>query len=194
MVVQIQELYQFSPDWYRRSEVVRTRVRQYYVVLRSVVRHKPRLRRCLRRCRHCEIFFLTHPRNAGRRDLGCPFGCQAAHRKQSSTARSVAYYRNAEGKQKKRMQNSKRRQDRGRADLLGRATIGPGEPERQQLPLRANPVLGYIRRVVSLIEGRRVSQDEIVEMLARAVRQHSIFRRRKMEYLLSYWKNRARYP
>jgi hypothetical protein len=39
-----------------------------------------------------------------------------------------------------------------------------------------------------------VSQDEIVEMLARAVRQHSIFRQRRMEYLLSYWKNRARYP
>jgi hypothetical protein len=47
--------------------------------------------------------------------------------------------------------------------------------------------------VVSLIEGRRVSPEEIVEMLAR-VRQHSIFRRRRMEYLLSYWENRARYP
>jgi hypothetical protein len=48
--------------------------------------------------------------------------------------------------------------------------------------------------VVRLIEGRRVSQEEIVEMLARAVRQHSIFRRRRMEYLLSYWENQARYP
>jgi hypothetical protein len=193
LLVQIQELFQFCPDWYRRSEVVRTRVGQYYVVLRSVVRHKPPLRRCLRRCRHCGIFFLTHPRNAGRRDLGCPFGCQAAYRKQSSTARSVAYYRDEQGKQKKRMQNSKRRQNRGRADPPGRATIGPGEQQRP-LPLQANPVLGYIRMVVSLIEGRRVSQEEIVEMLARAVRQHSIFRRRRMEYLLSYWKNRARYP
>ena len=194
MLVQIQELFQFCPDWYRRSEVVRTRVAQYYVVLRSVVRHKPPLRRCLSRCQHCGIFFLTHPRNAGRRDLGCPFGCQAAHRKQSSTARSVAYYRNEVGKQKKRMQNSKRRQNRGRADPPGRAANGPGQQERPQLPLQANPVLGYIRMVVSLIEGRRVSQDEIVEMLARAVRQHSIFRQRRMEYLLSYWETRARYP
>lgn len=92
------------------------------------------------------------------------------------------------------MHNRKRWQDRGGADPPGRATTGPREPERQQLPLQANPVLGYIRMVVSLIEGRRVSQEEIVEMLARAVRQHSIFGRRRMEYLLSYWKNRARYP
>ena len=194
MLVQIQELFQFCPDWYRRNELVRARVGQYYVVLRSVVRHKPPLRRCLSRCRHCGIFFLTHPRNAGRRDLGCPFGCQAAHRKQSSTARSVAYYRNSVGKQKKRMQNHKRRNHPGRADPLRRVTIGGEGEERQQLQLQANPVLGYIRMVVSLIEGRRVSQDEIVEMLARAVRQHSIFRQRRMEYLLSYWETRARYP
>ena len=167
---------------------------QYYVVLRSVVRDKPQLRRCLSRCRHCGIFFLTHPRNAGRRDLGCPFGCQAAHRKQSSTARSVAYYRNSVGKQKKRTQNNKRRNHPGRADPPRRVTIGGEGEERQQLQLQANPVLGYIGMVVSLIEGRRVSQEEIVEMLARAVRQHSISRRRRMEYLLSYWETRARYP
>ena len=173
---------------------MRARVGQYYVVLRSVIRHKPQLRRCLSRCRHCGIFFLTHPRNVGRRDLGCPFGCQAAHRKQSSTARSVAYYRDEVGKEKKRTQNGKRRQDPGRADPPRRVTIGPDEGERQQPPIQANPVLGYIRMVVSLIEGRRVSQDEIVEMLTRAVRQHSISRRRRMEYVVSYWTNRARYP
>ena len=194
MLVQIQELFQFCPDWYRRSELVRARVGQYYVVLRSVVRHRPPLRRCLSRCRHCGIFFLTHPRNAGRRDLGCPFGCQAAHRKQSSTARSVAYYRNSVGKQKKRTQNNKRRNHPGRADPPRRVTIGGEGEERQQLQLQANPVLGYIGMVVSLIEGRRVSQEEIVEMLARVVRQHSISRRRRMEYLLSYWETRARYP
>ena len=194
MLVQIQELFQFCPDWYRRNELVRARVGQYYVVLRSVVRHKPPLRRCLSRCRHCGIFFLTHPRNAGRRDLGCPFGCQAAHRKQSSTARSVAYYRNSVGKQKKRTQNNKRRNHPGRADPPRRVTIGRQGEERQQLPLPANPVLGYIGMVVSLIEGRRVSQEEIVEMLAQAVRQHSISRRRRMEYLLSYGKTSARYP
>ena len=194
MLVQIQELFQFCPDWYRRSEEVRARVGQYYLVLRSVVRHKPQLRRCLSRCRHCGIFFLTHPRNAGRRDLGCPFGCQAAHRKQSSTARSVAYYRDAVGKEKKRLHNGKRRQHPGRPEPPRRVTIGRSAGEQPQRQLPASPMLGYIGMVVSLIEGRRVSQAEIVEMLARAVRQHSIFRRRRMEYLLNYWNQRARYP
>jgi len=45
--------------------------------------------------------------------------------------------------------------------------------------------------VVSLIEGRRVSQEEIVEMLVRAVRQHSMYRRRKIEYVLRYWEKKA---
>ena len=36
------------------------------------------------------IFFLTDARNAGRQDLGCPFGCRQAHRRRQSTRRSVA--------------------------------------------------------------------------------------------------------
>src|SRR5262249_19646265 len=83
-------------------------VLQYYLLLRSVLRTKPRLRQCLVRCRHCRIFFLTHPCNAGRKDLGCPFGCRRAHRKQQSTLRSVAYYRDPIGKEKKRALNGKR--------------------------------------------------------------------------------------
>ena len=82
----------------------------YYVVLRSVLRLKPWLRKCLARCRHCGIFFLTDVRNAGRKDLGCPFGCRQAHRQSQSTCRSVAYYREPEGKVKKRDLNARRRQ------------------------------------------------------------------------------------
>jgi hypothetical protein len=164
-------------------------VGQYYVVLRSVVRDKPQLRRCLRRCRHCGIFFLTHPRNAGRRDLGCPFGCRTAHRRQGSTARSVEYYRSPVGKEKKRMQNG-HRQDQRRADHPGRAAVDQCPREREEMRFDADTV-SYVGMVVSLIEGRRVSQEEIVEMLVRAVRQHSIPRRRKIEYVLSYWEKKA---
>ena len=162
---------------------------QYYVVLRSVVRDKPQLRRCLSRCRLCGIFFLTHPRNAGRRDLGCPFGCQAAHRKQGSTARSVEYYRSPVGKEKKRMQNG-HRQDQRRADHPRRAAVDQCPREREEMRFDADTVR-YVGMVVSLIEGRRVSQEEIVEMLVRAVRQHSMYRRRKIEYVLRYWGKKA---
>ncbi len=87
-------------DWCRRGAVAAL-VLEYYLLLRSVLRAKPHLRACLTRCRHCRIFLLTHPRNAGRHNLRCPFGCREAHRRQQSTRRSAAYYRDPDGKVKK---------------------------------------------------------------------------------------------
>ena len=83
-------------------------VLEYYWLLRSVLRAKPHLRACLTRCRHCRIFFLTHPRNAGRDDLGCPFGCRQAHRQRASAQRSAAYYGDAKGKSIKSKLNQRR--------------------------------------------------------------------------------------
>jgi hypothetical protein len=71
--------FEFGTDWYRRGPVAALIV-AYYVLLRAILRTQPELRRCWTRSRHCGIFFLTHPRNAGRRDLGCPFGCRETHR------------------------------------------------------------------------------------------------------------------
>lgn len=146
----------------------------YYALLRSILRSQPELRRCLTRCRHCRIFFLTDPRNAGRRDLGCPFGCQGAHRKHQSNRRSTAYYQDEIGKEKKRQQNAKRRKG---------AAAPPPEvlaPAAAPLPWPL-PIVKYVRRVVSLIEGRQVSMAEILEMLAQRVRQHSMVRRRRID-------------
>jgi hypothetical protein len=151
-------------------------VQQYYVVLRSVRRSRPDLRRCLRRCRHCRIFFFTHPRNAGRSDLRCPFGCREAHRKQRSTERSVAYYATAEGKAKKKMQNGKRAQGGVRAEANPPV---PGAPECHA------GMVGYVAMVAGLIEGRRVSEAEIFQRLVRAMRQHSMARRRRMDYVVA---------
>ena len=175
LVIQIQEHFHFRPDWYRQGEACGL-VKQYYVVLRSVLRSRADLRRCVSRCRHCRIFFLTHPRNAGRNDLRCPFGCREAHRKQRSTERSVAYYATAEGKAKKKMQNGKRVQ-------------GPGHPDGDQTVTGALPcpadMVGYVAMVASLIEGRPVSEAEILQMLVRALRQHSMARRRRMDYVVA---------
>jgi hypothetical protein len=46
-----------------------------------------------------------------------------------------------------------------------------------------------MRVVVSLIEGRRVSLEEIWEMLVRVLRQHSLGRRRKMDHTVDWLKN-----
>ncbi len=153
---------------------------QYYFVLRSVLRAKPYLRVCLTRCRHCRIFFLTHPCNAGRKDIGCPFGCSKQHRKRSSSKRSVEYYRTEEGKLKKKIQNGKRR----KADLVER-TLAPDESGFDA------GMVSYLQMMTSLIEGRLVSRMEILAMLARAVRQHSMVGRRRIDYVLQYLNERA---
>jgi len=128
LAIRIGEFFEYRPDWYRQ-EAVAPWVLEYYGLLRSVLRAKPHLRACLTRCRHCRIFFLTHPRNAGRRDLGCPFGCSETHRKRESTKRSVAYYRGEQGKKYRREQNGNR-QRTGMRPAADRAPIpsSPSEP------------------------------------------------------------------
>jgi hypothetical protein len=157
-------------------------------VLRSILRTRAEVRPWMTRCRDCRIFFLTHPRNAGRHDVRCPFGCRDGHRKRSSTRRSVEYYNTEEGKTKKKIQNGKRRQrDRGSGQAV---TLDEVEPERDEIRWDAG-IVDYVRMVTSVIEGRPVSRREILEMLVRAMRQHSIVRRRRMDYVLAYLKENA---
>jgi hypothetical protein len=149
-------------------------VLSYYVVLRSVLRLKPWLRKCLTRCRHCGIFFLTDARNAGRKDLGCPFGCGQAHRQRQSTRRSVAYYQEAEGKVKKRELNARRRK-----------TSRP-PPPATPAPAWLRSILQYVCVVVGLIEGRKVDLCEVVEMLERTQRQHRMVRMRRIDQSVAW--------
>jgi hypothetical protein len=144
-------------------------VLSYYLVLRSVLRIKPWLRKCLARCRHCGIFFLSDPRNAGRRDLGCPFGCSRAHRRKQSRQRSVAYYREPEGKVKKQALNARRR----------KSPPLPAPPS--PAPAWRRRFLQYVCVMVGLIEGRPVRLWEVVQMLERTVRQHSMTRTRRID-------------
>ena len=151
-------------------------VLSYYVVLRSVLRLKPWLRKCLARCRHCGIFFLTDARNAGRQDLGCPFGCRRAHRQSESTRRSVDYYRQPEGQAKKRELNARRRQ----------TAWPPAPPSPPPPPPWPRPILEYVRVVVSVIEGRPVLLSEVVEMLQRTLRQHRMVRKRRIDQSVAW--------
>ena len=159
-------------------------VLEYYFVLRFLLKTNAHLRPCLKRCRDCRIFFLTDPRNRGRRDLGCPFGSKHAHRRKRSTERSRAYNRSPSGKLKKKLQNGKR---------SGRRRVEPAGDEPQgEKTARAKleriefdaAVVEYVRVVVSLIEGRRVSRNEILQMLRRAMRQRSFARERRIDYVV----------
>ena len=178
-------------------------VLDYYVVLRSVLRDKPHLRPCLTRCWRCGIFFFTHPSNAKRiKTIGCPFGCRATHRRQASTRRSVACNRTAEGKRKKSALNQKRRGPRlvpGALATLPEVVVGPvalaNLPQvagRQVSELEPEVLTGdelmveHVRMVGSLIEGRRVSRQEVLELLAKQMRQHTHCRRTQLDYTVAW--------
>lgn len=128
-------------------------------------------------CRHCHILFFTHPRNAGRRDLGCPFGCRDAHRRLNAIARSTEYYRTREGKIKKKYLNAGRsqqnrlvessRDDKGNDDCGSKID---------------GATVSHIQLVTSLIEGRLVGLAEIFVMLDKILRQHSIDTAGKLPY------------
>ena len=178
MAIQIAAYFRFVEDWYRDGPVV-VLVLAYYALLRSVLRAQAALRRCLTRCRRCGIFFLTHPRNAGRRDLRCPFGCREAHRRRQSDQRSAAYYRDEAGKEKKRAQNAKRRKTPGRPPP-------PPPPVTELPPAWPRLMLPYLRMVTSLLEGRPVSLAEVVAMLRRALRQHRMVRARRIDQTVAW--------
>jgi len=184
-------------------------VRQYQTTLDSIVESHSELRGCVTSCADCGIRFLTHPRNAGRRNLRCPFGCRQHHRRQRSCQRSTAYYRTVAGKAKKKRLNAGRP---GRhlppvppppaGDPPGLPSDPPASapPASESSPATAelrldgvvfdessvahSPMVPYVRMVVSLIEGVAFTCREVVHLLRRAMRQHRIGARRVRDYLL----------
>lgn len=199
--IKISEAFEFRPDWYRNGAVAE-RMLEYYWLLRSVLRERPEARRCLCRCRHCRIFFIADLRNAGRQDLGCPFGCQEAHRKCESTRHSVAYYQEPEGKIKKRLLNGKR--SSGTEPCVARqepeSELDPDpDPEAFAEQMVANEaalehcqhcgwseaLLEHVRVVCVLIEGRWLGRQEVALMPGKVLRQHSMAQSRTLDHVVA---------
>ncbi len=183
-IIEIQPFFQFTPDWYGKGDI-RDIVLHYYYVLRSVLREKPHLRKCLKRCRHCRIYFLTHPRNEKREDLGCPFGCREAYRKEASKQRSIEYYRSYAGKIKKSFLNARRSKKGQSADS---PEISSNEKTYYEVGERVidEETIDYLQTVTGLIEEREVSKEEILSMLKERVRQLSIVKKKKIDYIFKY--------
>lgn len=106
-IVAAEKFFSFRPDWHQdpRAQPV---IRHYQTALDSVLQSQPELAPCVKECVHCRIRFLTHPRNACRLNLRCPFGCREHHRRQRARQRSAAYYRTADGWWKKKCFNLQR--------------------------------------------------------------------------------------
>lgn len=176
-------------------------------MLDSVLQSHPELRGCVAYCVHCGIRFLTHPRNAGRRNLRCPFGCRQHHRRQCSCQRSTAYYQTAAGKAKKKRLNGRRRGSQippaapPQGDLPPQG-ISPNESASDASPVTAvarleevmldesslagSPMLPYVRMIVSLIQGVRFTCREVLDLLWQTLRQHSIGVLHRSDYLRGF--------
>jgi hypothetical protein len=199
-VIEVQQFFAFSPDWYCMGEPLAL-VGRYYVLLRTALRTRPHLRGrgYLRRCRHCRILFLTDPRNRGREDLGCPFGCRAAHRKKEAARRAAQWRSTPVGKAEKKKLNRERAfRDRpqafsGRLDPVVDAMLEEmrrmGPAPRAVLKWKGIEVpvgaVSYLEGVLSLMECRKVGIAELSRMLERISRQRSMDRRGRMDYILS---------
>jgi hypothetical protein len=102
----------------------------------------------------------------------------------------VAYYRDEVGKMKKRIQNDKRKSQEMEADTekdadknAPGADAGEGE---------WNPgMVEHVRMMTSLIEDRKVSREETLEMLEKVMRQHSISRRERIDYIVQWLKKNS---
>jgi len=102
-------LFSFREDWHQDDRVLPL-VRQYQLALDAVLRDRPGWRNYGVSCRHCGIRFFTHPRNAGRQDLRCPFGCRQYHRRKCANGRSRRRYQKPDGRRNKKLLNGKRSQ------------------------------------------------------------------------------------
>jgi hypothetical protein len=101
--------------------------------------------------------------------------------------RSVAYYRDEIGKKKKRALNGKRAKPNRQGERSAAWPAGPSGSATQNGSGRWDPLmLEYVRLLISLIEARSVSRAEILEMLQRVLRQHSLGRRRKIDHAVNW--------
>lgn len=209
--IAVERFFSFRADWHQEDRA-RPLVQHYQTALDAVLRSHPELLRCVAYCRHCGIRFLTHPRNAGRRDLRCPFGCREHHRRQCSCQRSTAYYRTNAGKAKKKRLNNHRQGKPAAASqptpadaALPQTTSDPqagAPPGNDALPVTAvlrlegvvldeaslasSPMLPHVRMLIGLIEGVVLSCGKVVRLLRQALRQHRIGAGNRSDYLRGF--------
>jgi hypothetical protein len=155
-----------------------------------MLKDKAHLRKYLKRCRHCRIFFLTHPRNAVRNDLRCPFGCRQAHRKEDARRRCDEYYRSSAGKIKKRLLNARRSERNLTVNAPKESKEDSPAPGALEIALDMQIII-HIRTVTSLIEERIVPLEDILCMIRRILRQLSIEKGKKMVYGDVYHQSRS---
>jgi len=198
----LEKVFSFRADWHQ-DERAKPLVRQYQTAVDSAVQSHPELQGCVVCCVYCGIRFLTHPRNAGRRDLRCPFGCRRQHRRECANRRSGAYYRSPQGNRAKKRRNLRRscRQAPATAPPPALAQQPPtDEPHAAEAPaqlrletvvldesaLARSSLLPYVRMLMRLLDGVKLTCREVLAVLRESLRQRSIGVRRRIDYILGF--------
>lgn len=115
--------------------------------------------------------------------MGCPFGCRQAHRREGEIKRSREYYQSKAGKIKKSYLNARRKQSR------------PAEQSAENETPRMDcgvdkTIIFHIQKVTSLIEGRSIGLQDIINLINKLLRQLSFEKRKKIGYVARYHENR----
>jgi hypothetical protein len=105
-------------------------------------------------------------------------------------ARSRAYYRSQKGKEVKKKLNQRRCRLPSKVADQGPVPTRVAKRRAKHRKTAAkvgfakpSPImLQHVRMVVSLIEGRRVSRRQVLSMLAKILRQHTLTRRSRMDH------------
>ena len=169
------------------------------LLLRSVLRAKPDLRACLTRCRHCRHFLSDPPAQlcSSAARSRCPFGCREAAPPRESHSAQRRLLQRAEGKRAKKNLNQRRcrlpprQAQRPTTTLPKRPTRRPKPPAAKGNSVPPNPgIVQHVRMVVSLIEGRAISRRQVLLMLAKILRQHTLMRRRRIDHAVLWLKKR----
>jgi len=152
LFIKIQLHFVFTPDWHKQPQVSQL-VSEYYCLLFLICKENPKLSKCIVRCKFCQIYFITNFCTAGRNDLGCPFGCKEANRKEKSNARSSKYHRDHKDKKKKLNENRYRHSSK-----------------KKRKKEKINPTFRYLHIIISYIERRAISFEEILSLIIKSIK------------------------
>lgn len=156
------EVYSFREDWHQ-SACASPLIRQYQVALDVVLNCRPDLQGCAVACCHCGIRFLTHPRNAQRENLRCPFGCRKHYRRLRGNERSRLHSQSDSAKRKKKRLNGKRSQCGGETQIaLARDDCGlPVSVEKSATAELINVAGDDDGTLESLLEKEQVEKEVV---------------------------------
>jgi hypothetical protein len=161
--------------WYL-AERVKPHYNAYLLALNTELESHEEYWNLAKHCFTCGIKFLCDPRNKGRHDLCCPYGCRGVRKRRKGNERSMRYYQSYDGKQNKKDLNA-------RAYLLGLKKPKPPPVYREKFRFRHSFLL-YLRKIILLLDRKLMGFKEIEELLLKKIRQRGIALKSREAYLV----------